>query len=202
MFHSKLLIILVLITNGLSKPFESSPQRCCFPKRYSTKIRVFAEEILRDGSVIKTFNEYEEAHDLDNGLVATRGPTNHSVFYTPRPFHDIVDYKNKVRYSLSPDGNHCVKQDSDYPLENCIEERESYVNSAVYNHNGNEILVDTWAYYAYGLLSYQTVSRDNCIKVESRFFHEDGRSSTKVTSDYSQDIVDPSIFTIPKACQS
>ena len=42
----------------------------------------------------------------------------------------------------------------------------------MYNHNGKEILTDTWINDVFGSISYQKVSRNTCILFESGFIME------------------------------
>ncbi|UJR06724.1 hypothetical protein I4U23_011013 [Adineta vaga] len=145
----------------------------------------------------------KKAHDIENGLIATRGPTNHSMVGRLNHFHNILDYKNKMQYLYFPDGNYCLMGDLHYPQDNCILEHENYTNSSLYNHNGKEILADTWTYDAFGMISYRKVSRVSCILFESGFIIENiGASTTSVTTGYVEDIVDRSIFAISKECHS
>ena len=55
MFHYNLLIVLVVITNGLTKPIESQPERCCFAKRFSSKIAVTSQNSLPNGTIATSY---------------------------------------------------------------------------------------------------------------------------------------------------
>ncbi|UJR06565.1 hypothetical protein I4U23_010849 [Adineta vaga] len=201
MFQYKLLIILVFITDGLSKPLETPPERCCFPKRYSAKLQATSKIVLPNGETKTFIYEDEDVHDLENGLIARRGPTNNSISTGISRSHYIFDFNNKVRYTILSDQNLCLKDNIDYPFENCISEYETYVDSSLYNQNGKEILADLWIARGYGL-SYRKVSRDTCTVLETTFLGKTGESLTTITSDFVEDIVDRSIFAIPQECNS
>ncbi|CAF1383495.1 unnamed protein product [Adineta ricciae] len=202
MFRCKLFLVLLFITNGLSKPMENPPNRCCFPKRSSAKLVATADMLSSDGTLITTFIEHEEVRDLENGLLATRGPTNTSIVGLHDHFHRIFDFKNRLFYSISADGKSCLKHHLPDSPKNCIEESENYVNTSIYNYNGKEVLADTWTKYNYGLLSYRTVSRDSCLLLESKYIPSNSElSGTLITYNYAEDI-DRSIFEIPSECLS
>jgi hypothetical protein len=65
--------------------------------------------------------EYEQAQDTVKGLFATRGPTKSSSNHFFSPFWNIWDHKNKVRYTIFPDTDVCLKDIIFYHQENCIE---------------------------------------------------------------------------------
>ncbi|CAF1110203.1 unnamed protein product [Adineta ricciae] len=202
MFYYKLFVALLVIANGSTKPTANQPDRCCFPKRFSSKIFVTSQTRLPDGAISTSFFEYEQARDVENGLFATRGPTVSDPNHGYSPFWYLSDYKNNVRYTIFPGTNACVKEIITYQHEDCILESVSYANSSMYNDNGKEVLADTWISDKFGIISYQKISRDSCITLESGInFETIGQTSTSVTKDFLEDIVDPKIFTVPPECQ-
>jgi hypothetical protein len=55
MLYCKLLIVLVVITNGLAKPIENQRERCCFAKRFSSKIAVTSQDLLPNGTNVASY---------------------------------------------------------------------------------------------------------------------------------------------------
>ncbi|UJR24264.1 hypothetical protein I4U23_027231 [Adineta vaga] len=195
MFQFKVFIVLAIITNALTNPVANQPARCCSASRYTLKTDHTVYYLQQDGT-----NATKSVYDAESGFYAVAGTTQ-SASSNQSSFRHLTDSKNKAFYIINPDVNTCAIFSNPSGPENCIHETATYANSSIYIFNGKRILVDTWIIENNDYMSYRKVSRDGCVQIEAGYaMKTDTTHGKSITSDYVEDIIDPTIFEIPSYC--
>ncbi|CAF2867528.1 unnamed protein product [Rotaria sp. Silwood2] len=205
-YNSVFVTLLIVIASLDGKPtslLKNEPERCCFPKQYSSKIIISVGYALPDSETYSSYSSYNVTYDADRGMIGMKGLSITLPDQQKSNMWIIENIKDEIMYTIDQDLKTCVQSKLISSTVVCIPDTAEYFGSSRYGYGDKKIVADTWIINNNRNLNYVTVSRDGlCVPLTGNIFARTPAGvSTMTTTDFAPEIDDPRVFDMPDECK-